>query len=162
MDRTDQSLIAIRRILRSTELYGRALAKAAGLTAAQIRVLQIVAETGHATPKEIAARMGVSQPTMSSLIDRLADKAMVERHPSKVDRRQTDVVITDAGIGAIERAGDALQQRYVTQFEAMEDWEQALFVSVLERVASMLDAHRMDASPVLDIGDLGDGDSDSE
>ena len=157
MDRTDQSLIAIRRILRSTELYGRQLAKAAGLTAAQIRVLQIIAEEGHATPKDIAKRMGVSQPTMSSLIDRLASKKLVERHPSKIDRRQTDVVITNAGIGAVEQAGDALQQRYVKQFEAMEDWEQALFVSVLERVASMLDGGGIDASPVLDIGDLGDG-----
>ncbi|MFA5538986.1 MAG: helix-turn-helix domain-containing protein, partial [Gemmobacter sp.] len=67
MDRTDESLIALRRILRSTELYGRKLAKAAGLTAAQVRVLQIVAEEGESTPKAIAARMGVSQPTMSSL-----------------------------------------------------------------------------------------------
>ena len=155
MDRTDQSLIAIRRILRSTELYGRELAKAAGLTAAQIRVLQIVAEKGHATPKEVAKRMGVSQPTMTSLLDRLEKKRLVERHASRVDRRQTDVVITRDGTSAVERAPDALQQRYVKQFEAMEGWEQAMFVSVLERVAAMLDATHIDASPVLDIGDLG-------
>ena len=155
MDRTDQSLIAIRRILRSTELYGRALARAAGLTAAQVRVLQIVAEKGHATPKEVAKRMGVSQPTMTSLLDRLEKKRLVERHPSRVDRRQTDVVITADGTLAVERAPDALQQRYVKQFEAMEEWEQAMFVSVLERVAGMLDASHIDASPVLDIGDLG-------
>lgn len=160
MDRTDESLIAIRRILRSTELYGRELAKAAGLTAAQIRVLQIVAEKGHATPKEVAGRMGVSQPTMTSLIDRLAKKKLVERHPSRVDRRQTDIVITEAGTSAVEQAPDALQQRYVMQFEAMEPWEQALFVSVLERVAAMLDADNIDASPVLDIGDLGAAESD--
>ena len=154
MDRTDQSLIAIRRILRSTELYGRELAKAAGLTAVQIRVLQIVAEKGHATPKAIATRMGVSQPTMSSLLDRLEKKELVERHPSKVDRRQVDIVITEEGRDAVARAPDPLQQRYVNQFEAMDDWEQAMFVSVLERVAAMLDAADIDASPVLDIGDL--------
>lgn len=155
MDRTDESLIALRRILRSTELYGRKLAKAAGLTAAQVRVLQIVAEEGESTPKAIAARMGVSQPTMSSLIDRLEKKRMVERHPSRLDRRQTNIVITPAGTAACERAPDALQQRYVNQFEAMEPWEQAMFVSVLERVAAMLDASHIDASPILDIGELG-------
>lgn len=159
MDRTDESLIAIRRILRSTELYGRELAKAAGLTAAQIRVLQIIAENGHATPTDIAGRMGVSQPTMTALIDRLSKKRLVERHPSKVDRRQTDVVITKAGVSAVERAPDALQQRYVNQFEAMQEWEQAMFVSVLERVAAMLDASELDASPVLDIGEIGDRDA---
>lgn len=155
MDRTDQSLIAIRRILRSTELYGRELAKAAGLTAVQIRVLQIVAEKGYATPKAIASRMGVAQPTMSSLLDRLEKKKLVERHPSKVDRRQVDIVITAEGEDVVARAPDPLQQRYVKQFEAMDEWEQAMFVSVLERVAAMLDAADIDASPVLDIGDLG-------
>jgi DNA-binding MarR family transcriptional regulator len=154
MDRTDQSLIAIRKILRSTELHGRELARAAGVTAAQIRVLQIVAEKSHATPKEISRRMGVSQPTMSSLLDRLESKSLVERHPSEVDRRQVDIVITEGGRDVIARAPDPLQQRYVKQFEALADWEQAMFVSVLERVATMLDASGIDASPVLHIGEL--------
>ncbi|KKL71169.1 hypothetical protein LCGC14_2097610 [marine sediment metagenome] len=154
MDRTDKSLVAIRRILRSTEMYGRELAKAAGLTAVQIRVLQIVAETGHATPKEIAKRMGVSQATMTSLIDRLKAKAMVERQPSEVDRRQTNILITEAGKRAVDDAPDPLQQKYVSQFEAMADWEQAMVVAVLERVATMLDAPTHDIAPVLDVSDL--------
>lgn len=162
MDRTDRSLIAIRRILRSTELYGRELAKAAGLTAVQVRVLQIVAERGEAHPKEIAGRMGVSQPTMTSLLDRLQNKGLVERRQSDLDRRQIDIIITDTGRAAVARAPDPLQQRYVRQFDAMEDWEQAMFVSVLERVATMLDASNIDASPILDAGDLAGRDSDPD
>lgn len=155
MDRTDKSLIAIRRILRATELYGRELAKAAGLTAVQIRVLQIVAETGRATPKDISRRMGVSQATMTALIDRLAAKGMVERQRSAADGRQTNVVITDIGAKAVRDAPDPLQQRYVKQFEAMQDWEQSMIVAVLERVAAMLDATGIDAAPVLDAGEFG-------
>lgn len=155
MDRTDQSLIAIRRILRATELYGRELARAAGLTAVQIRVLQIVAENGFATPKDISRRMGVSQATMTALIDRLAGKGMVERQRSAADKRQTNVVMTEAGAKAVRDAPDPLQQRYVKQFEAMADWEQAMVVAALERVAAMLDASGIDASPVLDVGEFG-------
>jgi DNA-binding MarR family transcriptional regulator len=155
MDRTDQSLIALRRILRATELYGRELAKAAGLTAVQIRVLQIVAETGTATPKDISRRMGVSQATMTALIDRLVSKQMVARQRSAADGRQTDILITRAGENAVRDAPDPLQQRYVKQFEALEDWEQAMVVAVLERVAGMLDATGMDAAPVLDAGEFG-------
>ncbi len=123
----------------------------------QIRVLQIVAETGHATPKEIAGRMRVSPPTMTSLLNRLAAKEMVERQASKVDRRQTNVVITDKGLDAVERAPDPLQQKYVDQFEALQVWEQAMIVSALERVAAMLDASEIDAAPVLDHTDLDRG-----
>lgn len=155
MDRTDQSLIAIRRIFRATELYGRELARAAGLTAVQIRVLQIVEETGHATSKEISRRMGVAQATMTALVDRLAAKGMVERRRSESDRRQTNIFITEEGRAAVKKAPDPLQQRYVKQFEALEDWEQAMIVAALERVASMLDAEEIDASPVLDVGEFG-------
>jgi len=154
MDRTDISLIALRRILRATELYGRRLAKEAGMTAVQFRVMQIVAETGRATPTAISQRMGVTQATMTALIDKLQARGLVERVRSETDRRQTNVTITARGHEVIDEAPDPLQQRYVRKFEAMEDWEQALVVAVLERVAGMLDADEIDASPVLDIGDL--------
>ncbi|MEX5729717.1 DNA-binding MarR family transcriptional regulator [Rhodovulum iodosum] len=154
MKRSDISLIALRRILRATELYGRELAKAAGLTAVQIRVLQIVAETGISTPKAIASRMGVSQATMTTLIDRLVAKGLVERHRSQTDRRQMNILISDAGREAIERAPDPLHDRYVEAFDKLPDWEQAMIVAALERVAGLLNAGNLDASPVLDLGDI--------
>ena len=154
MDRTDQSLIALRRILRATEIYGRKLAGAAGLTAVQFRVLQIVAERGNTTATEIARRMRVSQATVTSLVDKLVKHGMVIREKSQTDRRQINILITERGGETISLAPDALQQRYVRKFEALEDWEQAQLVASLERVAAMLDADDIDASPVLDTGDL--------
>lgn len=155
MDRTDMSLIALRRILRATELYGRDLARAAGLTAVQVRVLQVIAETGRTTPTAIANRMGVSQATISALIDRLEAKGLVRRTRSDTDRRQTNLTLTDEGTEALSRAPDALQQRYVKRFEALPDWEQSMIVAALERVSALLDADQMDASPVLDPGEIG-------
>ena len=154
MDRTDLSLVALRRILRATELYGKDLARAAGLTAVQVRVLQVIAETGTSTPTAIAARMGVSQATMTALIDRLQAKALVERRRSDADRRQMIVAITDAGRGALERAPDALQQRYVKRFEALPEWEQSMILAALDRVSALLDADTLEASPVLDHGEI--------
>lgn len=154
MDRTDTSLIALRRILRATELYGRELAQAAGLTPVQFRVLQVVGETGSCTAKEISQRMDVSQATVTSLVDKLVNQGMVIRQRSDVDRRQTNIVITDQGRDTLASAPDALQQRYVRKFEALDDWEQAMLVAALERVASMLDAKDIDAAPVLHSGDI--------
>lgn len=155
-DRTDQSLIALRRILRATELYERSLAQAAGLTPAQLRVLQIVAAGGAegVTPKMLARQMGVSQATVTALVDKLVLRQAVRRLRSETDRRQTDVVITDAGQRAVETAPDALQQRFVRAFEQLQDWEQAQLVASLERVAAMLNADGFDASPVLATGDI--------
>ncbi|MBB95033.1 MAG: MarR family transcriptional regulator [Rhodobacteraceae bacterium] len=156
-DRIDESLIALRRILRATEMYERDLAGAAGLTPAQLRVLQIVDDRESATPKALATQMGVSQATVTTLVDKLVTRGLVERQPSQVDRRQTNVVITASGHARMEVAPDALQQRYVRAFEALADWEQAQLVSSLERVAAMLDAEEIDASPVLTTGEIRPG-----
>ena len=159
-ERVDEALIALRRILRAAELYARTLARAAGLTPAQLRVLQIVGNRGgQATPKELADQMGVSQATVTALVDKLVSREMVTRVRSQTDRRQTNVVITDAGVEAVAEVPDALQQRFVGAFEALEDWEQAQLVSSLERVAAMMNATDLDASPVLTIGDIKSGDT---
>lgn len=154
LDRTDISLIALRRILRATEMYARDLAREAGLTAVQLRVLQIVAEKGRATPTDLSQRMGVTMATVSALIKKLEGKNLLTRHRSTTDRRQMDLEITDEGLSKVQVAPDALQQKYVKQFESLEEWEQAMIVAVLERVASMLDAEEIDASPVLAVGDI--------
>ena len=155
--RMDDSLIALRRILRATELYARDLAHAVGLTPAQLRVLQIVDEKESVTPKALATQMGVSQATVSALVDKLVAQGLVERVPSEHDRRQTNVTVTKDGHARLEDAPDALQQRYVRKFLELADWEQAQLVSTLERVADMLDARGLDASPVLTTGDIKSG-----
>lgn len=156
-DRTDESLIALRRILRATELYSRDLATASGLTPAQLRVLQILAtHGGSATPKLLAQTMGVAQATVTALVDRIVNRGMATRMRSETDRRQTNVVLTEAGQEAVKVAPDALQQRYVRAFEQLKDWEQAQLLASLERVAAMLDAGDMDAAPVLTIGEIRD------
>ncbi len=156
-NRIDESLIALRRILRTTELYARDLAQAAGVTPAQLRVMQIVDEVDNATPKMLANQMGVSQATVTVLVDKLVMRGIVERVPSELDRRQVNVVISDFGQNALKEAPDALQQRYVHAFAELADWEQAQLVSSLERVADMLDAKNTDVSPVLTAGELRAG-----
>lgn len=153
MDRIDASLVALRRILRATDLFGRELAQSVGLTAAQFRVLQIVAETGQCTATAISQRMRISQATVTSLVDKLVRHDMVQRVKSQTDRRQTNIVITEKGKQAIAQAPDPLQQRFVRKFDALEDWEQAALIAALERVAAMLDAEDIDAAPVLDTGE---------
>ena len=153
-DRVDESLIALRRILRATELYARDLAQAAGVTPAQLRVLQIVGEKKDPTAKALATQMGVSQATVTALVDKLVARGLVSRLTSAQDRRQTKITLTNQGEDVLEEAPDALQQRYVRAFADLADWEQAQLVSSLERVAAMLNVDSLDAAPVLATGEL--------
>lgn len=150
-ERIDECLIALRRILRATSLFDRELAHSTGVTPAQLRVLQILnhKQAGSATPKALASQMGIAQATITTIIDKLEILKLIVRQRSETDRRQTNVVITEHGRQQVRDAPDALQQRFVRAFDQMQDWEQAQLVASLERVATMLDAHEIDASPVL-------------
>lgn len=154
LDRIDVCLIALRRILRAAELHGKELAQSAGMTPVQLRVVQIVAETGTSTGGAIAKRMHVAPATVTAMIDKLERAGHVTRQPSPTDRRQTLIALTDQGRTALERAPDALQQRFAADFEALPDWEQAMIVSVLERVALMLDMPEGGQGAVLYPGEL--------
>ena len=156
--RTEESLIAIRKILRATELFERRLAQSVGLTPAKFRVLQILAskDDERASPKGLATQMGVSQATVTVLVDKLVAASFVTRMRSVADRRQMHVLLTKSGREAIKDSPDALQQRFVKKFQNMQDWEQAQIVASLERVTAMLDATDIDASPVLSLGALSE------
>lgn len=55
-----------------------------------------------------------------------------------------------------------LQDHFAEQFDHLQDWEQAMIISSLQRVAQMMNAEDIDASPLLHIGQIdaqGDGSS---
>src|SRR6056297_3581697 len=86
LDRTDISLIALRRILRATEMYASDLAREAGLTAVQLRRLPSVAEKGPRTPNQLTQVMGGPHDTVTAPIKNLAGKALLARHRSTNNR----------------------------------------------------------------------------
>ena len=47
-----------------------------------------------------------------------------------------------------------IQTLFQSEFDQLADWEQAWIVAALERVAAMLKADRIDAAPVLEMGEI--------
>jgi DNA-binding MarR family transcriptional regulator len=59
------------------------------ITFAQMRVLWTLANNGrHATPGEVAERLGITSSTATGLVERLADGGYIRRSHSERDRRQ--------------------------------------------------------------------------
>ncbi|MEM6912978.1 MAG: MarR family transcriptional regulator [Pseudomonadota bacterium] len=156
MDRTDDALVALRQILRATEISARSLAKASGLSPSQHIVLQLLSKKGCLTPGTIAKEMSLSQATVTSLIDKLEAKSLLRRTKDDKDRRRSLVALTSDGEALLDRSPAILQERFETRFRKLEEWEKSFIVAALERVASILDAEDIDAAPVLDVGPLGE------
>lgn len=67
------------------------------LSIKQLRILLLVASGEAITASDVAARLGVKQPTVSGAIDQLVDHGLVERSASLPDRRSKRLSPTDRG-----------------------------------------------------------------
>ncbi len=154
MNRYEEVLVALRRIIRATDLHSRQLSKISGLTAPQLLILQLLRQHNELTVGEVAQRVSLSQATVTTIIDRLEKRAFVRRERGSADKRKVYVHLTEAAHEALVNAPKPLQDSFIQQFQDLHDWEQTMILSALERVAYMMDAQHIDASPVLDVGAL--------
>ena len=141
-------------MIRATDLHSKHLAKTTGLTTPQILLLQTIRNKGQVTIGEIANEMSLSQATVTSILDRLEKRQLTYRERSTTDKRKVHAFLTEQGIETLREAPIPLQEHFARQFANLQDWEQSMIVSSLQRVSQMMNAQDIDASPVLDIGTL--------
>jgi len=154
MKSIDEVLVALRRVIRATDLHSKHLAKTTGLTAPQILLLQTIRDKGEVTIGELANDMSLSQATVTTIIDRMEKRNLVYRERSKTDKRKVHAYLTDDALEVLKEAPIPLQDHFARQFGDLQEWEQTMIISSLQRVAQMMDAQHIDASPVLDVGTL--------
>lgn len=151
---TEQVLVALRRIMRATDLHSRKLFRQFGLTAPQLVVLREIAVRGELSCTALAAAASMSLPTATGIVNRLEARGLVVRRRSRSDKRQVLLSTTDAGRQVLESAPLPLQKRFTKQFGALREWEQTQILSVLQRIVAMMEAESLDASPVLSADEL--------
>lgn len=147
-------LIALRRVIRATDLQSKQLVKIANLTAPQLMVMQTLRDKGSVPIGELADGISLSQATVTSILDRLEKKNYIGRERSQQDKRKVYAYITDTGLDKLKTAPTLLQESFIRQFRDLHEWEQTMIISSLQRVAQMMDAQHIDASPFLDVGAL--------
>jgi DNA-binding MarR family transcriptional regulator len=109
---------------------------------------------GEVSIGEISKKISLSQATVTSILDRLVDKGLVYRERSTEDKRKVHAYLTEDAVALIKDAPAPLQEQFTKQFGALNEWEQSMMISSLQRISQMMDAENIDASPVLDIGIL--------
>lgn len=153
-DDHDEILIALRRITRAIDLRSKDLLKKTGLTAPQLAVLQTLRRQGALSGRAVAEAVSLSQPTVTSILDRLERDRLVVRERSASDRRVVHVRLTEAGLERVSAAPELLQAGFLREFRRLDDWERHMLIAALQRIAGMMNASDLDASPILGPADL--------
>lgn len=146
-----RALIALRRIIRATDLHSKRVRQESGLTVPQVVLLQAIRVLGEVSGRQLAEEVSLSQATVSTILDRLEGRGYVERYRSPHDRRVVHVKLTALGQETLERAPPLLHVRFVEALERLPAKERKVILQSLERVAEMMGAESVDAAPLLDV-----------
>jgi long-chain acyl-CoA synthetase len=73
------------------------------LSPPQYRILILLSD-GSAMSSSLATRLAVSPPSITSVVDGLVNRGLVERHHGGDDRRRVALVLTEEGLAALARA----------------------------------------------------------
>jgi DNA-binding MarR family transcriptional regulator len=105
-----EQLAALRHALRRFLAFSQAAAQGEGLRPQQHQALLAIKGfpgRDHASVGELAERLQLRHHSAVGLVNRLADRGLIARFPSRVDRRRVDVRLTRKGEAVIARLSAA-------------------------------------------------------
>jgi DNA-binding MarR family transcriptional regulator len=146
---SDSVMIALRKIIQAIDMNSRKLVKRVGLTGPQLVILQEISSLGEVTAGEIARAVSLSQATVTGILERMEKRGLLARQRSDSDKRRIMVRITDSGKRILEEAPPLMQEAFIERFENLQDWEQTMILSALQRLVTLMDARAIQAAPFL-------------
>ena len=115
-----------------------------GISLPQYRLLVSAAE-GPQRASELAAAVGVSRPTLTSLVDGLEQAGLVRRVPVASDRRGIQLELTQAGREATFRTENALSNRLLNLINGETQSVVPLVHGVVTGIGAALDREGREA-----------------
>ncbi len=144
-------LVALRRIIRAVDLQSKRVSKESGLTLPQVLILQSIQGLGEVTTGRISEEVNLSQATVTTILDRLEGRQLIERYRSTKDRRIVHARLTTGGKQALEKAPTLLHEQFIERFLNNDEKNQKRILESLNEVAQMLGGGELDAAPILDV-----------
>lgn len=154
MEKSQEALILLRQIIRSTDMQEKEISRLTGLTLPQLMTMQALRHIAPVTTGDLAKEVFLTQATVTSILDRLEKKDLILRERGVEDKRKVWITLSSKGLELMKGAPMTQQDMFVRRFDDMQSWEQSMIIAALERVSFMLDAQHLDAAPMLDLGQI--------
>jgi len=129
----EQTMSAIRSLIREMRMNTRAIESKAGMSLAQLFVLHCLAEKSADSLNELADRTATHQSSVSVVVTRLLQKGYVSRTPSAVDRRRVLLEITPLGREILASAPKTIQMRLISSLRGMSPEDAATLATLMRR-----------------------------
>lgn len=147
-------LQSLRRIIRAVEIHSKKLVHSHKITGPQLGCLTAIKENGPLTTTKLAQAVYLSPSTIVGIVDRLEEKNLVTRQRSSKDRRKVQIHLTGTGEQLLDKAPSALQDKLADALKSLPELEQVSITLALEKIVDLMEADKIEASPVLETGSL--------
>ena len=154
MEKHQELLISLRKVIRAIDLHSKHLNKTSGLTSPQLLIMLEIDKEYSINSSQVAKKVNLSPATVTNIIDRLESKNLISRVRYTQDKRKVGLYLTDDGKALLLKARQALQAHFIEKFSNLEQWEQSQLLSSMERLSNMMDADKIDAAPLLELQSL--------
>ena len=151
MEKHQELLISLRKVIRAIDLHSKHLSKTSGLTSPQLLIMLEIDKAAGINSSQIAKNVNLSAATVTNILDRLENKSLVSRMRDTQDKRKVSLYLTDSGQALLQNAPQALQEHFIEKFTNLAQWEQSQLLSSMERLSAMMNADEIDAAPLLEL-----------
>jgi DNA-binding MarR family transcriptional regulator len=151
---SNEVLISLRRIMQAIDLHSKSLNKKYGITGPQLVILRELSEYKEISVGELAKTVSLGQATVTGVLNRLEKRGFITRRRSEKDQRRVLIRATETCKKLLDEAPSPLQETFLNQFEKLQNWEQHMVLSSLQRMVVMMGAKAIDAAPILATGSM--------
>ena len=151
------TLRALRRLVRALRLADRAAEARLGLSAAQLFVLERLAEGPVGSMAELAGRTLTDASSVSVVVQRLTERGLVLRATATDDARRTTLRLSAAGRRLLQGAPRSPQADLIAAIEQLAAGERKELERLLERVVRGMGIDEAAPTPMFFEGESRDG-----
>lgn len=149
-------LINIRKILRSVNLESKRIQKEYGISIPQLLTLNFLksCEDYKASQREISGHLNLNASTVTGIISRLEKKGYVAKLPNAKDKRVTNVALTTAGAGLLNKAPELMHDQLQAKLNKLSREQLLEIERGFELLIEVMGIGDVDAFPVITIDDM--------
>ncbi len=132
-DAAVDAMNVLRQLVRALRAADNESEASLGVTAAQLFVLRAIQSAGSLSVSELARHTATAQSSVSEVVARLAKKRVIVRRRSAIDRRRTEMSLSDTGKALLERVPETVQERLIAAFRRLPAERQREAAKLLRR-----------------------------
>jgi DNA-binding MarR family transcriptional regulator len=125
--------------------FARRLADLDVTVAEWVVLRQMYGHEETTSPGAVAELVGLTRSAVSKLVDRLLEKGLVMRRPSRSDRRYQEIELTPAAIKLVPRLSDAADENDEAIFGVLSPSERGTLLRILKKAAAF---HNLTRTPI--------------